>query len=129
MWTLKSYTSPNGKTIVSEWLDVQSEEVQEAFIARMKFLRGLPANGWNRPRVGQLRRGSCKGLFEIVISLPNVEHRPIGYFSGKMEFTIVAFATERDSKFDPITICDTAQSRIEIIRNNKERCREFKIYG
>src|SRR5215212_485650 len=116
MWTLKSFTLLNPtRTLVAEWYAVQTEEVQEAFEARMKFLRGLPGNGWTRPYVGQLRHGSCKGLFEIVISLPSVEHRPIGYFSGKMEFTIVAFATERDSKFDPITICETAQKRIDII--------------
>lgn len=120
---------PNGKLLVSEWLAAQSEEVQEAFLGRMKFLRSLPGNAWDRPYVGQLRWASCKGLFEIVVSVQNVEHRPVGYFSGQQEFTIVAFATERDRKLEPLTTCEVAQKRKDIIRNNKERSREFKIYG
>ena len=129
MWKLRSFVLPNGKSLVSEWYAAQSEEVQEAFLARMKFLFGLSGNGWGRPYVGQLRWASCKGLFEIVISVNGVEHRPIGYFSGKMEFTFLGFATERDGKFDPLTVCDVAQKRKDIIHSNKERSREFKVYG
>ncbi len=88
-----------------------------------------PDNGWDRPFVGQLRKGECKGLFEIVLKVNNVQHRPIGYYSAKMEFTFLAFATERDGKFDPPNVCGTAKKRIEIIREDKERVREFTIYG
>jgi hypothetical protein len=129
MWKTRSFIQSNGKTLISEWYAAQSEEVQEAFLGRMKFLRGLPSNGWKRPYVGQLRHGSCKGLFEIVISVSGVEHRPVGFFSGEMEFTFLAFATERDGKFDPIMTCNVAQKRKDIILNDKERSREFTIYG
>jgi hypothetical protein len=129
LWTLKSFTSPGGDTIVGEWFAEQAEEVQAAFIARMKFLRALPADGWDRPYVGQLRRGECKGLFEIVLKVNKVQYRPIGYFSGRGEFTFLAFATERDGKFDPIDVCATAKKRLEVISQNKERVRELKIYG
>jgi hypothetical protein len=130
LWTLKSFTAPDGKTtLVSEWLDAQDEDVQAAFLTRMKFLRGRPENGWDRPQVGQLRRGECKGLYEIVLKVNGVQHRPLGYYSGKMEFTFVAFATERDGKLVPDGICDTAKQRIKIIEEKKERVREFKIYG
>lgn len=132
LWKLKSLVDRRSEkepkeTIVKQWFDGQYEEVQDAFLARMKFLRGLPENGWDRPYVGQLRRKECKGLFEIVISVENAEHRPIGYFSGRMEFTIVAFAKERNGKFDPKTVCAVAKKLIERIDEGKEHVREFVI--
>jgi hypothetical protein len=129
-WTLKGLEDPRStktpkETIVSQWYEAQYEDVKEAFETRLKFLLALPEDGWDRPAVGQLRRKECKGLFEIVISMPDVEHRPIGYFSGKMEFTIVAFATERDGKFDPKTVCETAQRLVTEIAEGKRRTRKI----
>jgi hypothetical protein len=126
LWTVKGLVdrrSAKQETIVAQWYERQQEDVQIAFVTRMKFLRGLPEDGWDRPYVGQLRWKECKGLFEIVISVHEVEHRPIGYFSGKMEFTIVAFATERDGKFEPRSVCETAQRIVRQIAEGKEQAR------
>jgi|GEM_PF-3109417 len=127
LWKLKGLVDRRtvNQTVVDRWYGSQTEDVQLAFVTRMKFLRGLPQDGWDRPYVGQLRKKECKGLFEIVISMPTVEHRPIGYFSGTQEFTIVAFATERDRQFDPKTICATAKRLIDRIKKGQERVREF----
>jgi hypothetical protein len=127
LWVLKGLVDSRtvNQTVVDQWYRSQSEDVQIAFVTRMKFLRGLPGDGWDRPYVGQLRRKECKGLYEIVISMPDIEHRPIGYFSGEMEFTIVAFATERDSKFEPKTICATAKRLIDRIKSGEETVRVF----
>lgn len=127
LWTLKSFTNPDGKTIVAEWYEQQDDAVKAAFLTRMKFLRAQSEDGWDRPQVGQLRHGSCKGLYEIVLKVNKVQHRPLGYYSGKLEFTFVAFATERDGQFDPPNICDTAQERIAFIKIHKERVREFRV--
>ena len=113
--------------IVAEWYERQADAVKVAFLTSMKFLRAQPEDKWDRPQVGQLRHGSCKGLYEIVLKVNGVQHRPIGYYSGKMEFTIVAFATERDRRFNPPNICDTAQERVAFIKNHKERAREFTV--
>src|SRR5690242_19904741 len=109
-WTVKSLVDRRSgekqTTIVSQWYESQSAGVQAAFLTRMKFLQGLPDDGWDRPYVGQLRGKPCKGLYEIVITVEKVQHRPIGYFSGIMEFTIVSFATERDGKLVPVSTCE-----------------------
>jgi hypothetical protein len=131
-WTLKALVdrrSPEApkSTIVKGWFEGQYDDVQQAFLTRMKFLAGLPKDGWDRPYVGQLRHGECKGLFEIVISVVDVEHRPLGYFSGEMEFTIVAFATERDGKFDPKSVCATAKKLIQAIAKGEEHVRIFTV--
>lgn len=128
MWTLKSLTLSGSteRTLVADWFDGQTEAVQNAFYIRMKFLIGLPGDGWNRPYVGQLH-GKCRGLFEIVLKVDNVQYRPIGYFSGKEEFTFVFFATERDRKLDPPNTCELAQQAKNITLSNKERVREITL--
>lgn len=130
-WKLKSYTLPDGKTtIVNKWFKEQSASVKAAFLNRMNALVKLSENGWDRPDVGQLRGKECKGLFEIVIFADNVQHRPIGYFSGKCEFTFVVFAVEKGGKLTPPNICKTAKERIKIIEDKKEninRVREFTL--
>ena len=127
LWKLKGLVDRRtvNQTVVDQWYLSQTEPVQVAFVTRMKFLRGLPGDGWDRPYVGQLRWKECKGLFEIVISVGNIEYRPIGYFSGEKEFTIVAFATERDGKFEPKTVCATAKRLIERIKKGQEKVRDF----
>ncbi len=85
-----------------------------------------PPELWQRPYVGKLR-GECKGLYEIRFAVEKVQHRPIGYFSAEFEFTILAFATERGSKFDPRHICQTANNRKKLIEQRKEFAREFKF--
>jgi len=125
-WKIKGFivAEGNSKTIVADWYEAQSEDVKAAFYARMEFL--IQRDQWDRPYVGQLR-AKCAGLFEIVLRVANVQHRPIGYFSGKREFTFLAFATERDGEFDPRDICKTAFNRKALIESKKERAREIRF--
>jgi hypothetical protein len=126
-WTINSVVDVRSgatqKTIVAQWFDSQTPSVQAAFLTRMKFLQALPYDGWDRPYVGQLRGKPCKGLYEIVITVGNVQHRPIGYFSAIMEFTIVAFATERDGQLVPRTVCETSKQTIKRIAEGREKVR------
>jgi hypothetical protein len=126
MWKIKAFAADFNRTIISEWHSQQDEDVQAAFEVKMKFLREQPRAVWQRPHIGMLRR-DCKGLYEIRIKVNNVQHRPIGYFSGLEEFTILAFATERDNQFDPRDICTTAKNRKELIELNRRYAREFRF--
>ena len=127
-WKIKSLTDRRSEkvpkeTVLKQWFEAQTDDVQAAFLVIMRHLIPLGGNGWGRPFVGQLRR-ECKGLFEIVVSMPDVEHRPIGYFSGEMEFTFLAFATERDNKLVPPSVCETAHRLIKDIAKGKEHVRD-----
>lgn len=124
MWTLKAFTADFSRTVVAEWYAQQSGKVQAAFETRLKFLQAQPPDVWQRPHVAMLR-GDCRGLLEIRFEVRNVQHRPIGYYSGELEFTILAFATERDSQFDPREICSTAKSRKAFIELDRRHAREF----
>lgn len=130
-WKIKSLTDRRSteepkETVLKQWYESQYENVQAAFLVIMRHLIPLAGNGWGRPYVGQLRH-ECTGLYEIVVSMPDVEHRPIGYFSGEMEFTFVAFATERDHKLVPRSICETAYRLIQAIEEGSEHVRDVNL--
>ena|SRR5207253_3202500 len=126
LWTLKSFVLPDRRLLVSAWYEAQDEKVQAAFETTLKFLSNQPPAVWERPRVGKLRK-ECKGFYEIRFEVNNVQHRPIGYYSGRLEFTIIAFAVEKGGKFDPLNICVTAKNRKAIIDDNKKRAHEFHL--
>jgi hypothetical protein len=126
LWRLKSFAPDGKRTIVLDWFREQSDAVQASFEVRLKFLMSQPPEAWQRPYVAKLR-GECKGLYEIRFEVGNVQHRPIGYFSAESEFTILAFATERGSKFNPHNVCQTANNRKRLIEQRKELALEFKF--
>lgn len=64
---------------------------------------------------------------EIRFEVNNIQYRPLGYFSGELEFTILFFAEERGGAFDPPTACEIAKGNKVIIDADKERAREFVI--
>jgi Phage derived protein Gp49-like (DUF891) len=126
MWSIKAFTADYETTVVSTWFHAQSEAVQAAFEIRLDFLKVRPPSVWQRPYVGTLR-GECKGLFEIRLEVGNVQYRPIGYYAGELQFTILAFATERDSKLVPASVCALAKRRKTLIEQDWRHAREFKI--
>jgi hypothetical protein len=126
MWRLKAYVVDVkiGQTVVTEWYHHQPGPVQDKLEFRLKFLKAQPPAVWQRPYVGTLT-DNCDGLFELRFEVFNVQHRAIGYYSGEKEFTILAFCTERDGDFDPSNICDTANERRALIRQDGRYAREF----
>jgi len=68
---------------------------------------------------------SAKGFTRSLFQLKTLSIDPLAIFSGAMEFTMIAFATERDGKFEPKTICATAKRLIDRIKSGQEKVREF----
>lgn len=126
MWLIKAFTADFQTTVVGEWYRAQNAAVRAAFEFRLEYLRVRPPLLWQRPYVGTLR-GECKGLFEIRLEAGNVQHRPIGYYPGELQFTILAFATERDRKLVPPMVCASAFKRMALIERDGRYAREFKI--
>jgi hypothetical protein len=133
LWTWKGFVTNRGKNIVKEWCDEQDDDVWAAFVILLEYLDAQPPEGWVRPYIGTLKGGKrgkktgCAGLHELRFDVGNVEYRPIGYYSGKMEFTFLFFAIEQDREFKPPNACETAKKRKAIIDKDKERAREFSI--
>jgi hypothetical protein len=110
-WTLKAYRRRGSKiSIAKEWYDEVGYDVWAVFAWHMDYLCGQEADKWGRPWAEKLR-GECAGLLEIIFEVDNVQYRPLGFFSGRMEFTFLIFATEVGDKFVPPTACAIAQKR------------------
>jgi hypothetical protein len=123
-WAWKSYVTPRGETLVKEWHGEVDSFVWLEFRTTLEYLDGQPPSNWVRPYVGTLKK-DCSGLFEIRLEVKNVQYRPIGYYSGEMEFTILFFAIEKGSKFVPLAACEIAQRRRKDIEEGKEKANEF----
>jgi len=121
-----------GINVVREWCDSVDEATWEAFVAHCEYLAPRPITDWVMPYTRVLRGGrrskkNCTGLVEFRFDSGNVEYRPLGYYSGSMEFTFLLFAEERDGDFVPPDACQTAKQRIEMIENDRSRAREFRL--
>lgn len=133
LWKFKGFITSRGVNVVKEWCDSVPEEAWFAFAFACDYLAGQPIQNWRRPWSDTLeggkkkRKKGCAGLVELRFDWGNIEYRPLGYYSGKMEFTIVFFAEERDGEFVPPDACQIAKSRITIIDADKRRAHEFVI--
>lgn len=105
---------------IRKWYDKQPPELQGKFISRLGTLVQLPIENWNLPLFRWLRR-DCKGLGEVRFGVGSVQYRPLGFQAGKVTFTFVFCATERDNKFDPPNACAKGlQRKTEIEANNDQ---------
>ena len=125
-WKLKGYLTNQGENVVSEWCRSVEDDEWLAFAFNMDYLCGQPANRWGRPWAEKLH-GECKGLVEIIFEVRNIQHRPLGYYSGEMEFTLLFFATEVNNRFEPITACEIANRRRSDIETGRRRASVFRI--
>lgn len=126
LWTLKSYVGRDGVKVVKAWCDSVDDTVWLAFAFHMDYLCGQAADKWGRPWAEKLH-GECAKLVEIIFEVHNVQHRPLGFFSGEMEFTILFFATEVNDRFEPPTACEIAQRRKAEVEADRSRASEFCI--
>lgn len=124
-WLWKTYVDSRGESAITSWRKDIDIFVWTEFENNVKFLDGQPPPEWKRPYVGTLRH-DCKGLFEIRFKVNNVQYRPIGYYSGEMEFTILFFAIEKGGQFVPPTTCkQIAQKRKKEIEEGRSKTNEF----
>src|SRR4051812_26065468 len=105
LWTLKTYITSGEEKLVKLWCQSVDDVVWMAFAFHMDYLCGQMADKWGRPWAEKLH-GECAKLVEIIFEVDNVQYRPLGFFSGPMEFTFVYFATEVNDRFEPVTACE-----------------------
>lgn len=132
LWAFKGFIDGRGTNVVREWCDDAGDAIWEAFVAHCEYLGPRPVIDWVMPYTRMLGGGkrskkNCTGLVEFRFDVGNVEYRPLGYYSGKMEFTFLLFAEERDYEFVPPNACEIAKERIAIVEADRSRAREFRL--
>ena len=118
--TIKGFKFANGEELIRDWYRDVDSKVKAAFDVRTEYLAQRKPQDWQFPYYRALHV-ECAGLGEIRFKVNNVQHRPIGFFSGKDEFTILFFATEKGETFAPKSACKTAQERKKLVKNNPGR--------
>ena len=96
-------------------------EVKAALNAQLRIL--AVSERLVRPDVGLLRR-ECRGLLEIVLTVGQVEYRPLAYYgpdTKKRQVTILHGAIEKGGRLQPPTACAIALRRIKEIKSGEGR--------
>jgi Phage derived protein Gp49-like (DUF891) len=122
LWTIRSYVSHRGINEIREWYGNQSARCRAKFLDRVQYLAQTPRSGWKREPFDLLRDYD---LGEIRFNVDGVQHRPIGFFSPSMTFTIVMCAIEKNRKFIPKNALETAEAKKREIENDASRCCPF----
>ena len=122
-WNFFVFIDSNDRDVVSDWLDVLPLK------ASAKIRQIL----WNQRLFAVWEKRFCKslkghkGLYELRISRQRAQFRLLGFFgTGSGEFTIVD-GTQKTDKI-PQGVLERAMQRIEIVRKDERRRREFQIY-
>ena len=125
--SIRGYKANDGSELIRSWYKAADGKLRAVFDVRIKILAQRKPQDWGLPFFRRLH-GECAGLGEIRFKANKVQHRPIGYFSGRNEFTILFFATEKGGAIVPKSACKTAQERKILVNANQGGCtHEWRI--
>lgn len=124
-WRFRAYRVGAESDVVAEWYasEEQRPKVQAKFDQRMRALSGMGPAEWVRPYSDSLD----DGLREIRFEASRIAWRPIGFFSGPMEFTFLIMASEHNDRLVPPEAMTTAKRRMEEVKLNRERARDVEL--
>ena len=120
-WAIKCYCNAAGRDVFDKEFSDQTLAVRQEFRAVLNGLRDRPRNEWTRPAGFDQLGGKYKALGKLRFKVANVQHRPLGFFPGGLVFVLLVWATERDGKFDPPDVRETALRRIKEVENDGSR--------
>ena len=112
--------------LIKEWYVHQSAQIKAKFDTTMKFLNERPRHEWGKPAQKPRFRvltNDLQDFCEIRFFADNVQRRPIGFFSGDKEFTILEFAIEKGDKLHPKpkVLLKILNQRMELVQRDKGR--------
>jgi hypothetical protein len=104
------YVDQSGTSDVRETYDGGSPQLRARFLSKLKILANLARDDWHDVYFKNLS-GPCDGLSEIRFKANGVQQRPLGFHQTSTEFVILFWATEKGSKFVPLSACEKALKR------------------
>ena len=125
-WEVRCFCNARGDDLFDRDYSDKSAKAKAEFRAT---LNGLLAQneiaGWSRPNGFDRLSGKYRELGKLRCKAENVQHRPLGFFGPERRvFTLLIWATERDGKFSPPGVRDTALRRMAEVRDNPRRANE-----
>jgi len=125
-WRVRCFANARGDDLFDRDYRAQTPEVRAEFRA---VLNGLlfqeDITGWCRPNGFDRLSGKYRELGKLRFKVANVQHRPLGFFGPERKmFTLLIWSTERDGKFNPPNVRDTALDRMNQVLRDRERANE-----
>jgi hypothetical protein len=125
-WAVRCFGAAGGRNLFDQDYSEQLPEVRADFRA---VLNGLLAQeditGWCRPNGFDRLSGKYREIGKLRFKVANVQHRPLGFFGPERRiFTLLIWATERDGKFNPPNVRETALQRMAQVKRNPWRANE-----
>ena len=112
------YIDAGGINIIKTQLDGLGSKVKATFTARLIALEQMNQADWKWPMIEMLK-GDKDGLLAVRAKCQRIQHRLLGYYGPyRGECTLLAYCTERDGKYIPLSSGDTAFNRITEIQAN-----------
>jgi hypothetical protein len=110
-WTFYWYVSPSGTCIRSDVPDA----VEDTLLIHLRRQRTRPPTEWG---LRQLKGKGLRDFYEHRFVVDDTEQRPFGFFGpGRMEYTIIAYATHKQKVYDPPGVFGTLGERRDHVRN------------
>jgi hypothetical protein len=125
-WAVRCFCNARGEDLFDRQYVVQSPQTRAEFRATLNGLLAQPGiEGWSRPNGFDRLSGKFRELGKLRFKAASVQHRPLGFFGPeRLTFTLLIWATERDGKFYPPNVRETALRRMNEVRNNPRRAHE-----
>lgn len=126
-WAVRCVCNARGEDLFDGDYRRQTPEVRAEFRATLNGLLAQPdITGWSRPNgFDRLSGRKYRALGKLRFKVRNVQHRPLGFFGPEQRtFTLLVWATERDWKYAPPGIRETALRRMADVQTNPERANE-----
>ena len=126
VWVIRCFRAAGGGDLFDRDYRRQVAEVRAEFRAALNgLLAQEDITGWCRSNGFDRLSGKYRELGKLRFKVANVQHRPLGFFGPERKmFTLVIWATERDGKFDPPNVRETALRRMAQVKQNPRQAHE-----
>ena len=123
-WAILCFHNERGSDLFCREYEAQTAAARAHFRATLNGLRDQPTvQGWCREngfdRLTGKRYRRYRGLGKLRFKTPDAAHRPLGFFGpGPRAFTLLIWETERDRRFYPPNVLETALDRMRAVQAN-----------
>jgi hypothetical protein len=130
VWLFEDFVHPNGSNPIQEWLNQQSDEVQEMFNSVLKNMRDTEQHidwvSWRRFLQGEARKHR---IWEIGFQAEGRQYRVMGVFAGRKLVILLAGCYHKGKVYTPHDAIDSAIKSTRALKEGagKTSARQVRI--
>ena len=120
-WTFLDYVEANGSNQIEAWLESLAVGARKPVRAQLAAILAIasPQERLQPPRFEPLQG---VGMFKVTFKLNNVQYRILAWYGpGRRQVTLLAGAIEKNDRYRPPNVFDTADRRRAEILSDRKR--------